>query len=60
MIAAISKILKKKLSKKNYNLIKKIYNFKTRNYDLSADLKHNENIFKILKFDIEKINKQVK
>ena len=55
MIAAISKILKKKLSKKNYNLIKKIYNFKTRNYDLSADLKHNENIFKILKFDIEKI-----
>lgn len=55
MIPVISKILKKKLSKKNYNLIKKIYNFRTRNYDLSADLKHNEDIFKALKFDIEKI-----
>ena len=59
MIATISKILKKNLSKKNYNLIKKIYNFKTRNYDLSADLKHNEDIFNLFKFDIEKIKSRL-
>jgi hypothetical protein len=52
----IGKILLKLLPNSLYLKIKKIYGIiKYRNYDLSKDLNYNENLFRLLKFDIEKI-----
>ena len=61
MILTISRILKKILRKKYYDQIKKIYNYnyRTRNYDLSKDLKYNEDILKSFKFDIGKIKSKL-
>ena len=60
MIKLIVKILKKLLPNFLYLKLKKIYVIiKYRNYDLSKDLNYNENLFKLLKFDIEKIKSQL-
>ena len=60
MIKSISKILKKVLPISWYLQIKKIYEtIKYRNYNLSKDLNYNENLFKSLNFDIEKIKSQL-
>ncbi len=60
MIKLISKILKKLLPNSWYLQLKKNYEkIKYRNYDLSKDLNYNENLFKLLKFDIEKIKTQL-
>ena len=75
MVKIIKKILKKSLPNflfiqlRNFywyvsNSIKKIYRIvrffiKTRNYDLSKDLDYNENIFKLLNFEIKKIKLQL-
>ena len=60
MIKSISKILKKVLPISWYLQIKKIYEtIKYRNYNLSKDLNYNENLFKLLKFDIKKIKSQL-
>jgi len=60
MIKLISKILKKLLPNSWYLQLKKIYEIiKYGNYDLSKDLNYNENLFKLLKFDIEKIKSQL-
>lgn len=64
MIKIIMKILNKSLPSSLRVKLKKIY-FNIRefinygNYDLSKDLNYNENIFKSLKFDIEKIKSQL-
>ena len=56
MIKLINKILKKNLSNSLYVKFKKIYEIiQYGNYNLSKDLSYNENLFKLLKFDIEKI-----
>jgi hypothetical protein len=56
----IVKILKKLLPNYWYLKLKKIYLIlKYGNYDLSKDLNYNENLFKLLKFDIEKIKLQL-
>ena len=64
MIKLISKILKKLLPNSLYIKLKRIYEkiyeiIKYGNYDLSKDLNYNENLFKLLKFDIEKIKSQL-
>ena len=60
MIKLIVKILKKLLPNYLYLKLKKIYEIiKYGNYDLSKDLNYNENLFKLLKFDIEKIKSQL-
>ena len=64
MIKLISKILKKLLQNSWYMSVNKIYKIirnyiKYGNYDLSGDLNYNENLFKLLKFDIEKIKSQL-
>ena len=59
MIKLIAKILKKLLPNSLYLKSKKIYEIKYGNYDLSKDLNYNENLFKLLKFDIEKIKSQL-
>ena len=60
MIKLIVKILKKLLPNFLYLKLKKIYGIiKYGNYDLSKDLNYNENLFKLLKFDIEKIKSQL-
>ena len=61
MILTISRILKKIFPKKYYDQIKKIYNYnyRTRNYDLSKDLKFNEDILISFKFDIDKIKSRL-
>lgn len=67
MIKLIVKILKKLLPnflylklKNLYLKLEKIYGkIKHRNYDLSKDLDYNENLFKLLKFDINKIKSQL-
>ena len=60
MIRLIAKILKKLLPNSLYLKLIKIYEIiKYRNYDLSKDLSYNENLFKLLKFDIEKIKSQL-
>ena len=60
MIKLIVKILKKLLPNFLYSKLKKIYGIiKYGNYDLSKDLNYNENLFKLLKFDIEKIKVQL-
>ena len=61
MITIISQILKKTLSKKYYEKIKKIYNYnyKIEDYDLAKDLKYNENLFQSFKFDIKKIKSRL-
>ena len=64
MIKIISKILIKFLPNFLYILVKKIYEtirnyIKYGNYDFSEDLDYNENLFKLLKFDIEKIKSQL-
>jgi len=60
MITLIVKILKKLLPNSLYLKLKKIYEIiKYGNYDLSKDLNYNENLFKLLKFDIEKIKSQL-
>ena len=54
------KILKKLLPNSWYLQLKKIYEtIKYGNYDLSKDLNYNENLLKLLKFDIEKIKSQL-
>ena len=60
MIKLIAKILKKLLPNSLYLKLKRIYEtIKYGNYDLSKDLNYNENLFKLLKFDIEKIKSQL-
>ena len=60
MTRLIVRILKKLLPNSLYLKLKKIYEIiKFGNYDLSKDLNHNENLFKLLKFDIEKIKSQL-
>tara|TARA_B100000579_G_scaffold424941_1_gene430030 strand:+ start:732 stop:1556 length:825 start_codon:yes stop_codon:yes gene_type:complete len=60
MIIFISKILKKLLPNSLYLELKKIYGkIKYGNYDLSKDLNYNENLLKLLKFDIEKLKSQL-
>jgi len=64
MIKLIAKILKKLLPNSLYLKLKRIYitikeTIKYGNYDLSKDLNYNENLFKLLKFDIEKIKSQL-
>jgi len=60
MIKFIAKILKKFLPIFLYLKLKKIYEIiKPVNYDLSKDLNYNENLFKLLKFDIKKIKSQL-
>ena len=60
MIKLIAKILKKLLPNSLYLKLQKIYGMiKYRNYNLSNDLNYNENLFKLLKFDIEKIKSQL-
>ena len=60
MIKLTVKILKKLLPNSLYLKLKKIYEIiKYGNYDLSKDLNYNENLFKSLKFDIEKIKLQL-
>ena len=60
MIELICKILKKLLPNFFYLKLKKIYNIIIfENYDLSKDLNYNESVFKLLKFDIEKIKSHV-
>jgi predicted O-methyltransferase YrrM len=60
MIELICKILKKLLPNFLYLKLKKIYNIIIfENYDLSKDLNYNESVFKLLKFDIEKIKSQL-
>lgn len=60
MIKLIAKILKKLLPNSLYLKLKRIYEtIKDGNYDLSKDLNYNENLFKLLKFDIEKIKSQL-
>ena len=64
MIKIISKILKKFLPNFLYTWVKKIYEtlrvyIKYGNYDFSGDLDYNENLFKLFKFDIEKIKSQL-
>ena len=60
MIKLIVKVLKKLLPNFLYLKLKKIYVIiKYRNYDLSKDLNYNENLFQLLKFDIEKIKSQL-
>ena len=64
MIKIISKTLKKFLPNFLYTWVKKIYEtirvyIKYGNYDFSGDLDYNENLFKLLKFDIEKIKSQL-
>ena len=50
MIKLIVKILKKLLPNNLYLKLKKIHELiKYGNYDLSKDLNHNENLFKLLK-----------
>lgn len=52
-------LLKKILNKTIYNKLKKVYylfkELKTQHYDLSKDLKYNEKLFKIFKFNLNKI-----
>ena len=64
MIRLIGKTLKKFSLIYWHTQVKKIYdtikNFiKNKNYDLSGDLDYNENLFKLFKFDIEKIKLQL-
>ena len=64
MIKLIAKILKKLLPNSLYLKLKRIYEtiketIKYGNYDLSKDLNYNESVFKLLKFDIEKIKSQL-
>ena len=64
MIKLIVKVLKKILPNSLYLKLKKIYGIikygtYDGNYDLSKDLNYNENLFKLLKFDIEKIKLQL-
>ena len=64
LIKIISKILKKFLPNSWYIYLQKIHRTKItsnkyRDYNLSEDLKYNENLFKLLNFDIEKIKLQL-
>ena len=64
LIKIISKILRKFLPYSWYLQLQKIYikiinSNKYKHYDLSGDLNYNENLFKSLNFDIEKIKSQL-
>ena len=60
MIKLIIKILNKLLPNFLYLKLQKIFGIiKFGNYDLSKDLNYNENLLKLLKFDIEKIKSQL-
>ena len=64
LIEITSKILKKFLPNSWYIYLQKIHRTKKisnkyRDYNLSEDLKYNENLFKLLNFDIEKIKLQL-
>ena len=64
LIKIIYKILKKILPNSWFIYLQKIYRTKItsnkyRDYNLSKDLEYNENLFKLLNFDIEKIKLQL-
>ena len=64
LIKITSKILKKFLPNSWYISLQKIHRAKItsnkyRDYNLSEDLDYNENLFRLLNFDIEKIKLQL-
>ena len=64
MISIISKTLKQILKNSWYIQLEKFYrairySIKFKNYNLPGDLDHNENLFKLFNFDIEKIKSEL-
>jgi predicted O-methyltransferase YrrM len=63
MLTILKKIFKKLLTDSIYQKIKKILNFfiyyNSRNYDVSKDLRHNEDLFNSFGFEIDKIKSKL-